>query len=564
MADSWSAFLDDYVALHTTDPNERLHLGLLDGLDRLPDPSLEHAAREADAARALLARLEALPPTDDFEQQLDRDLAHLTLRKRILWAEFTWGGRNTLQREPGAGDAVGEALFLMMINDPRPPAERLGDITARLEQVPAFLDAMLARLDEPLERWRDIDVQAVEGLPGLFDTVRGWAAEEGWDSLDRLDAAIATASTALTAYCDALRAMPTTRDLHVGPEIAAQIVSAWGVDMSLSELHAMAKEYLARITADMEGLRDVLAPRYGLAANVSLAELHDVLNKQHAVALPDPDRLDSILEVYESEREKIRAFIKGNDLFPLPDQEDMKILPTPGFLQPQIPAGAMMAPPPLRDGVPTSVVYLTLVEDRLDSHTDLGIPMMMVHEGIPGHHLQLAWASLHPSFVRSTYDCPHHAEGWTTMLEDYIVDAGFEIAHADAARFSNLRDIARIGARVVIDLYFMTGDPAYLEVGVEFDRSSDDPFVRAGALLKAVTGFSEARAQAELNWYSARRGYPLSYLTGNHLVWGLKRDLEAKNGASTELDRTFHDVFLRSGNMPITMLRRVFAHRGML
>ena len=224
----------------------------------------------------------------------------------------------------------------------------------------------------------------------------------------------------------------------------------------------------------------------------------------------------------------------------------------------------MMAPPPLRDGVPTSIVYLTLTKDRLDSHTELGIPLMMVHEGIPGHHLQLAWAALHPSPIRTMYESPHHAEGWTTMLEDYMLDAGFPIEHEDAARFSGLRDISRIGARVVIDLYFMTGDPEYLEIGVEFDRSSDDPFERAGALLAAVTGFEPARVQAELNWYSSRRGYPLSYLTGNHLVWALKEDLEAKNGSGLELDRTFHDIYLRSGNMPLTMLRRVFEHRGLL
>lgn len=564
MADSWTAFVADYVALHTHDPNDRLHLGLLDGLGDMPDPSLEEDARQLAKARDLLARLEALPPTDDFEEQLDRDLAHLTLRKRILWHTFTWGGRTSMQREPQAGDAIGEPLFLMMINDPRPPAERLADITTRLEQVPAFLGAMLGRLDEPLERWRDIDLQAVAGLPSLFDTVEAWAKEVDWPEAERLAAARATTEAALTEYSAALKAMATSTDLHVGPEIAQEIVACWGVDMTLGELHAMARDYIARITTEMEELRDVLVPRYGLTPDCTLGELHDVLNKKHAVALPDPGRLESILDVYQAEREKIRAFIKQNELFPLPETEDMKILATPGFLQPQIPAGAMMAPPPLREGTPTSVVYLTLREDRLDSHTDLGIPMMMVHEGIPGHHLQLAWASLHPSFIRSTYDCPHHAEGWTTMLEDYIVDAGFEIAHAEAARFSNLRDVARIGARVVIDLFLMTGDRQYLEIGVDFDRSSDDPFALAASLLRAVTGFSEARAQAELNWYSARRGYPLSYLTGNTLVWQLKRDLEAKNGASTELDRTFHDVYLKSGNMPITMLRRVFEHRGML
>lgn len=564
MTDPWTAFVDDYVAFHTCDPNERLHLGLLDGLGHLPDPSSAEALRRLEQARLLLARLHGLPEAADFDEGLDRELARLTLDNHVLWATFECGGRTTLQREPQGGDTIGMPLSLLMINDPRPASDRLADATARLEQVPAFLDAMLARLDEPLERWRDIDLETVQGLPSLFTTVRAWADKEGWAERDRLAAACVTAEAALLRYAEALSAMPTTRELHVGPDIAAQIVRGHGIELSLAELHGIAKDYISSTWSKMEALRDVLAPRYGLPPDVSLAGLHTTLNARHAVEVPDPERLESILAVYEQERVRIRTFVQENDLFPLPEQEDMKILPTPTYLTPQIPAGAMMAPPPLRDGVPTSVVYLTLTEDRLDSHTELGIPLMMVHEGIPGHHLQLAWASLHPSPIRSMYDSPHHAEGWTTMLEDYMLDAGLPIEHEHAARFSGLRDISRIGARVVIDLYFMTGDPAYLEIGVDFDRSSDDPFERAGALLASVTGFEPARVQAELNWYSSRRGYPLSYLTGNHLVWALKADLEAKNGAGVELDRTFHDVYLRSGNMPLTMLRRVFEHRGLL
>jgi GTP pyrophosphokinase len=60
----------------------------------------------------------------------------------------------------------------------------------------------------------------------------------------------------------------------------------------------------------MTVLRDLLAPRYGLPPDASLAELHSAVNKRHAVPVPDPERLESILEVYEAERERIRAFIK--------------------------------------------------------------------------------------------------------------------------------------------------------------------------------------------------------------------------------------------------------------
>ena len=160
-----------------------------------------------------------------------------------------------------------------------------------------------------------------------------------------------------------------------------------------------------------------------------------------------------------------------------------------------------------------------------------------------------------------------HAEGWTTMLEDYMLDVGFKRELADEVRFCGKRDLSRIGARVAIDLFFMTGDKKYLDVGVACDTSSDDPFEAAGALLQAVTGFVPGRVQAELNWYSQERGYPLSYLTGNHLVWSLKKDVaNAQKGKleGLDLDRRFHDVYLHSGNMPVAYLRRVFEHESLL
>ena len=90
-------------------------------------------------------------------------------------------------------------------------------------------------------------------------------------------------------------------------------------------------------------------------------------------------RLEDVLARYEQEREKILAFIKERELFPVFEAQDMKILRTPGFMAPSIPAGAMMPPAPFREGTRTSLVYLTLSEELLPEHTELSIPGMMIH-----------------------------------------------------------------------------------------------------------------------------------------------------------------------------------------
>jgi len=109
------------------------------------------------------------------------------------------------------------------------------------------------------------------------------------------------------------------------------------------------------------------------------------------------------------------------------------------------------------------------------------------------------------------------------------------------------RDVARLGARVAIDLYFMSGDKSYLEIGSDFDRDLEDPFELAKSLLISICGFSDARADGELNWYSMERGYPMTYLIGNKLI----KDLKTKLGMP---DKEFHQFILKQGNIPLSFL----------
>ena len=563
----FDAFVERFHAHFTENPNRRVSLGVNRALGVLPDPSLAAIERrDADGAE-LLQQAASIPREGlSFDQRLDLDLAALMVEAERYNDTYTFNGRTQAQQLPSCGDDVGNGIFMMLINDPRPASERLDDITARLEKVPAYVDALLGRLDTPVARWVMMDVQKVEGLPQLFETVETMATEESWQELPRLTAARAKAEAALTSYIARLKALATTTQLHVGDAIAREIVRLRGIDKSLEQIHGIAKRFLADTQSDIETLRARLVQKHSLPADTTAEQLENFLTEKHPVQLKD-GKLESVLDRYQEERQKILAFIHERNLFPVIEDQDMRIVRTPSFLEPSIPAGAMVQPPPFRDGTKVSLVYLTLSQELLAEHTELSIPNMMIHEGIPGHHLQLATAATHASVVRRHFEAMDHAEGWTTMLEGYMLDVGYMGDLTDEARFTGKRDIARIGARVAIDLFFMTGEKPYLEVGVDCDLSSDDPFVAAGNLLAAVTGFVPGRVQAELNWYSQERGYPLSYLTGNRLVLELKRDLAEANTGKLEgldLDRRFHALYMGSGNMPLRYLRRVFEHEGLI
>lgn len=562
---AFSDFVDAFHAHRLVDPNRCVALGVDVRLDELPDPSLAAGAAQVASAETLLERASAIERRGlDFDEDLDLELAVRLLEQEVHDGTYLFNGRTTLQQLPTAGDDISSGLFSLFINDPRPAEERLANITARLEMVPDYLDALVRRLKTPVGRWVSIDREKVEGLPSLFGELRGWAEQVEFRDRPRFDAARTAAETALNAYLDHLSGIDTTDGFHVGESTARRIVELRGIELSLEKLHRIAQDFLTENRAVLESLRKSLAARYGLPDEVGISDLQRHLLAKFRVEL-GPDGLASILEAYRRERDAVLEFIREKDLFPVPDAQEMKILRTPSFLEPTIPAGAMMSPPPFRDGVRTSIVYLTLSEALIDEHTRLGIPGMIIHEGIPGHHLQLTHAALHSSVIRRHCEPMELAEGWTTMLEDYMLDVGYMGDLSDEARFIGKLDIARIGARVGIDLYFMTGEESFLDLGVVSPPSEGSAFARAGHVLREVTGFVPGRVEAELNWYSIERGYPLSYLAGNHLVNRLKADVERRAGASgLGVDRRFHRGFLEAGNMPVEALRKVFAHEGLI
>ncbi len=565
--DSVTALTADFHDHMARDPNACVFLGLDRRLDELPDPSDADAAACVAEVRMLLARLDAVDTSAlGFDDTLDLDLMRLMLQRREHGLTYTFNGRTQRQQMPSAGNDIGEGIFQLFVNNPRPAGDRLADITARLEKVPAYLAALRDRLDEPVARWTRMDLDEVKGLPEFLATLAGWARETGWSDRPRLETAIERAEVALAEYAGYLDTLMTTDRFHVGDATARRIVTLDGMEKTLEQLHEMARGFMTRTGEIIESLRGRLVEKYDLDPDASAADLHHFLQDRYRPAIK-PGDADAILGQYERERVRIMVFINRERLFPIPDDQEMKIIATPTFMEPSLPAGAMLGPAPFRKGTATSVIYLTMTGEILDELNEIGISGMMIHEGIPGHHLQLAHASRNRSIVRRHAEFNDLAEGWTTMLEDFMLDAGYMPELADEARFLGKRGISRLGARVAIDLFFMTGDRGYLDIGVDCDRSSEDPFVAAGNLLSAVTGFTNEHVQGELNWYSQERGYPLSYLAGNYLAWELKGDVIEANRPKLEgreLDRVFHDTYLEAGNMPLSFLRRVFAERGLL
>ena len=83
----------------------------------------------------------------------------------------------------------------------------------------------------------------------------------------------------------------------------------------------------------------------------------------------------------------------------------------------------------------------------------------------------------------------------------------------------------------------------------------------AAAFLVDQTGFARSNAHAEVQWYTYRPTYPMSYLLGRTLLLGLRADEQRRLGPDFSI-RDFHDTLLRNGSLPISFHRRLLAGEG--
>ena len=146
-------------------------------------------------------------------------------------------------------------------------------------------------------------------------------------------------------------------------------------------------------------------------------------------------------------------------------------------------------------------------------HNFASISNTSIHEAYPGHHLQLDTARRNPSLTRLLADAPEFVEGWGMYSELMMREHGFD--DGPAFRLIMHTDAIWRACRIILDVRMHRG-----EISVE----------EATDFLVEQTNFERPNARAEVQWYTYRPTYPLSYLLGRTLLLGLRADEQRRLG----------------------------------
>lgn len=297
-----------------------------------------------------------------------------------------------------------------------------------------------------------------------------------------------------------------------------------------NQVDSLGRALLAEATAE----RDRIArERYGLGGGLALSEAiaadTSLAWSSHAEALSaarsDVSRALALLPRYFAGLPDVPPVVV--DTLPTAQAEDA------GF-------GAYYDPAPIDGSGPHRVVVNTEMFSFPGARGTLG--PLMLHEGLPGHHLQYlfdqAYAPDHPYSLYLDDGRAAYLEGWATYAAGPLA--------REMGLFSEEAQLVAVDTRIDDLLWFLLTDGIHVR-GWTLEQAIDT--IRAYR-----AGLDDEFARTVVTIVAATPGYTLGYALGEREFVRLRKYAERELGRAFDI-RAFHAQALSHGEIPLTALR---------
>ena len=543
IADAWVDTLAEQL------PTLATYIGRSEYNDRYGDYTPEGMDRLIAEGRSTLSALEAATPVDAIDEVTKEDLGR-EIRLEIDLHDAKWHLRDLNVIASPVQD-IRSVLDLM----PTDTADDWSVISTRLGAIPGALEGYITTLREGIAQGivparRQVVAVVTQSArytadQGFFATFAGDAAPaEGQlpASLARELADNANAARvsydALSQFLGAELAPVAGEKDAVGRELyALQSRRFLGATIDLDETYDWGVEELARMVAEQESIADQIK------AGASVEEAIAFLEEDASHKLHGTDALQKWMQQTSD-----RAIVElGRTHFDIPEpirQLQCMIAPTKeGGIYYTGPTDDFSRPGRMWWSVPEGV-------EDFDTWREL---TTVYHEGVPGHHLQIAQAVYNRaqlnSWRRLLAGTSGHAEGWALYAERLMEQLGYLEDPAD--RLGMLDGQRMRAARVVLDIGVHLEKP-------RLDGEGTWDAAYALAFMRRNVNMSDEFVQFEVNRYLGWPGQAPSYKVGQR-IWEQIRD-DAKEAEGDAFDiKTFHKRALDMGGVGLDTLRSALA-----
>ncbi|MFF8930049.1 DUF885 domain-containing protein [Streptomyces longwoodensis] len=537
------AYVDELVAL---DPVTGTYLGVAESARRLPDFSPEGQEALARLARDTLARLDEAERRPGADSDVERRCARL-LRERLT-AELAVHEAEEGLRAVGNMSTPAHHVREVFTVTPTATDEDWAAVAERLRAVPAALAGYRASLALGLERklygpprptatlvaqlteWTDTDGS---GRGWFEDFVAG-----GPEALRaELDEAARGATAAVAGLRDWVREVYAPAVEDAPDTVGRERYARWsryfnGTDLDLDEAYAYGWSEYHRLLAEMEQEAAKVLPG---AATPWAALAHLDEHGRHIEGVDEvrdwlQGLMDEAIEKLDGTHFELAERVR---------RVESRIAPPGSAAAPYYTGPSEDFSRPGRTWLPTMGTTRFPVYDLVST---------WYHEGVPGHHLQLAqW--VHVAQDLSRYQATvgivsANAEGWALYAErlmdelGFLTDAEQRLGYLDAQMMRALRVIVDIGMHLELpipaDSPFHPGERWTPELAEEF----------FGAHSSRPADY----VTSELTRYLSIPGQAIGYKLGER-AWLLGREkARARHGDAFDL-KAWHMAALSQGSL---------------
>lgn len=556
-------FLMDSPELLTT-------VGLVDGtwLDFHSGKLSEYGAakRDRDYER-LEENLKELGAFDrsklDRQDQITFDILTERYQTQLAYREFKWLSSGSLYPiSPMWGGQVGIYNFMLTQHGIKNKLTA-ENYVKRLEQVPARLDAITAEAQRQANAGVILPKSILaKNLAVLADTIAPEPAKspyvatfiermgkaEGLDSATKdaltkraaevVGSQIYPAYRRMQTFLESQKAAAETQGDGVGrlpggkAYYALALRSQTTTTLSADEIHDFGLKEVARITAEMDA---ILKSTGRVEGSVSA--------RIQALSL-EPDQL------FEDSEEGRQQILAGYDAIikeiALRMPQYFRTIPKTPLEVRRVPlanekgsAGAYYNIA-ARDGSRPGIFFANLRDVK--ETPKFGMKTLAYHEGIPGHHFQVATAQglTHLPFLRQQSFYAAYGEGWALYTELLAKEIG--MYEGDP-----LGDLGRLQAEI------FRAARLVVDTGLHAKGWTRE---QAMAYMTEATGMAQTDVETEIERYMTNPGQACAYKIGMQKILDLRAKAQLALGAKFDI-KGFHSTLLENGGLPLTILERV-------
>jgi uncharacterized protein (DUF885 family) len=553
LASFFKSFLDQRFALR---PMEATEMGDHRFDSQLEDLSPEGRSRWLEQTRRTL---QSLPKAVSY-QRLSRagQIDYEILRHSLQAEEWLTENFHPFEEDTRCYNGyINDSVYLLLTQSTLPKETNVANCIARMAQIPRIVAVAQRTLKNPPRAHTETAIKQNRGAIGFYEHDLFTFAGETSQS-DALHAAAVPVVSALKEYQQFLEKNLLPRangEWRIGSKkFARKLELELDAGVSADQVMTDAENEFNRVQRDMYVvarqlwshyfLRQPLPPDDAVGRQLTVQRVLEAVAKEHC----RPDEL-----VHEMERRvaSLKQFISANDILRLPEPDHCKVIEMPEFKRGNSTA-YMEAPAPLD---PNGTGHLAVspppsdwdakrVTSYLEEYNSRMLDILAIHEGYPGHSVQLEYMNRNPSLIRRVLQSGVYVEGWAVYTEQMMLDQGY--GEGDLGlRLNQLKFYLRAVANTILDHK------------MHCSNFSDDQ-----ALQFLIGQCFQSEGEAKLKVIRSKQSsVQLStYFVGRMAHYRLRQQIERELGDKFELGR-YHEAVLDPGAVPVKYLPELVRSR---